>query len=294
MGGLGRRDLPELYRAASRVATEGRHRTTRLVAIPLGAGMGTGFFSLFGGGDGPFWHRAADILTAACFAVAALATGWLGNGTAQNRWTEGRAAAETVKALSWHYVMRADPFTEDRTADEIFAVRLQEVDRRLSRLTGANPATTISGELITPGMRWLRRAPLAAKKRSYHEDRLLDQIDWYGLKVQQAERRVNQLAFWTAVIGALGVGGALARAWFGFSWDAYGIAAIGLASIAAWNEFRQHRPMAAAYRLARHELQLVVGRSLLVGDDEKSWSAFVERSELAIAFEHRMWAIRAR
>ncbi|WP_307796946.1 DUF4231 domain-containing protein [Actinomadura barringtoniae] len=294
---LTRDGLPELYRAASRISRRGQRRVVQLNLVLILAGLASGIFALFGGQDGPAWHAWADAMAALWFAVAAVGGAMLNAGRAHRRWFDGRAAAESTKTLTWKYVMRAEPFEDDSTADALFIERLGEIRPMIH---GAGSADGVRGgwllapdRAISPMMRSLRNAEVPDKRAVYRTHRLADQIRWYQDKAAAADHSSWRWRLATIVLGCCGVAGATARAAGWSDLDALGLAAAGLASIAAWTQLRQYMQNAAAYRLALRELLVIHENSGRPGYDQVTWGDFCERAEYAISREHTMWRARA-
>ncbi|GAA2585089.1 DUF4231 domain-containing protein [Actinomadura fulvescens] len=290
---LTRADLPELYRVASAMAHTGQRRVVRLTMVLLCSGLASGVLALFGGRSGPSWHAWADTMAAALFATAAVGGALLSSGKAHRRWYDGRAAAESIKTLSWKYTMRAGSLGDDSAADALFCLRLTQVRAEIEQLGRADRRSLAPAAMLTPAMRRLRAAPLTVRRAVYLEQRIRDQIEWYSGKAGQAERRARAWQLLTAVIGTAGVCGALARSRGMVEVDALGLAAAFLASIAAWSELRQYWPNAAAYRLTLRELNVIEQQAGEVPDDPGEWRAFCEHAEYAVSREHTMWRVRA-
>jgi hypothetical protein len=289
-----RADLPELYKVASASSAVGQRRVVRLTTLLLGASLGSGIFALFGGRGGPSWHSGADFMAALCFAAAAVGGTLLSNRRPHFQWYDGRAAAESAKTLSWKYAMRAAPFVDDVTADDRFVERLAGIRAVIGQFATAELALLEPDASISPAMRRLRKAPLAARRAAYHHFRIHDQIEWYAAKVVEAERKARAWQMLTVILGIAGVTGAIARALGLFDLDALGLAAAFLASIAAWTELHQYWPNAAAYRLTLRELRIIDAQVPAIAEDDVTWGAFCERAEYAISREHTMWRARAR
>lgn len=291
---IGRTDLPRLYRVASATSHRGHDDAVRLTALMLLAGLASASFALAGGTQGPSWHSAADIVAAGLFALATVGGAMLGGGEAQRRWHIGRAAAESIKTLSWKYAMRAAPFEDDASADERFLGRMHEILASMSHVRLAAVIGTDPQAMISHSMSMLRSAPVDVKRMSYERFRLDDQIDWYVTKAEVAEERARQWRLTTVVLGGTGCAGAALRAFGVVEIDALGLAAAAMASIAAWTQLRQYWPNAAAYRVALNELQVIEAESATVPAEDRAWAAFCERAETAISREHTMWLARAR
>jgi SMODS and SLOG-associating 2TM effector domain 3 len=87
-------------------------------------------------------------------------------------WYDGRAAAESAKALAWLYAFRGGPYGDDTyRAEESYERRLRSVRKELMALDFALP---LAGAEMTPSMRALREAPLAVRREHYKQHRILD------------------------------------------------------------------------------------------------------------------------
>ena len=94
-------------------------------------------------------------------------------------WFGSRAIAETVKEESWKFMMKAKPYEQDETAENLFLERLQEILQYhrscVTKLTG----NLIDGSEITEGMRSIRNKKIKERINHYINDRISDQKNWY-------------------------------------------------------------------------------------------------------------------
>ena len=102
------------------------------------------------------------------------------------KWFSRRAIAESVKDVTWRYVTRAKPYHGDSNSEEIdkeFLKNLREI--RDSHLEGAKePGKQItSGDDITQPMRDIRAMSLDQRKSRYHQERVVDQQEWYAKSI---------------------------------------------------------------------------------------------------------------
>jgi hypothetical protein len=166
-------DLPPLYRAADQSSMEAQRAFLTATGVRLAGLLGAAFFGLFVWHWGPSPVDWAGVSAALCFAAALLVEGYLLKSKPERTWYQGRAAAESVKTLSWRYAMDAEPFSRERTsaeADELFLRQLNDV---LDILRDSDLAPdAANGEQITDAMRALRAVPLAQRKTVYEEYRV--------------------------------------------------------------------------------------------------------------------------
>lgn len=283
-------DLPPLYHAADKSSLNAQRFflwATRLRLIGL---VGAGFFGLF------VWKSRqspvdwAGVLAACCFAAALVVEAYLYQAKPERTWYEGRAAAESVKTLSWRYAVGGEPFNigidpESKIA-ELFLNRLQSLFDVVKDLDLVPP--TSSAEQITPQMRNVRALALADRKRIYEEERVENQQNWYQRK---AVWNKTQAARWTQAMLGIEIGGvifAILKVVGTIEGDVLTFTGAVVATITAWFQTKQYRTLATAYTVTALELASV--RSKIANQKtETEWAKFVSDAEEAFSREHTLW-----
>ena len=291
--GLQSEDMPAIQRAADR--SSGRAQKSylvwtriRLIFVVVAAIVGVVRISLH------VDRNEVDIAAAVaviCFIVALVAEVYLLASKPEQTWYHGRAVAESVKTLTWRYVMRADRFAGDATDREIDSRLLKMIRDIIIESPIANEIELTQGGQITDRMKSLRSATFETRRDAYLTGRIDDQINWYSGKATFNRQRAM---FWRWVMLVLEFGGIIgALLLFGeittISVD--GILASMIAGSGAWLEVKQFESLSAAYALTATELQLAreEGNSVT---SEGDWSSYVNSAEEAISREHTMWLAR--
>ncbi|MGW2252325.1 DUF4231 domain-containing protein [Kitasatospora sp. NPDC001660] len=285
--------LPDLFWAADSVSLRGQHRSVVLSAWELALLL---VAAATGSADGEAWAWPAAVayLGAIGFAVV------IGRQNPQGLWYEGRAAAESVKTLAWKFAVRADAYQPPpRTLPDAEGLYRFQLGRVLGAfrdgpVIGPEPGAEPGG--ITAAMRDLREQPLAVRREVYLRERIEVQYAWYRSKSRYCARA----GFWTGVLGvvlpALGLVLAVLRALGAFTYDALGTVSAVAASVAAWAQLRQYRPLAAAYGLAADELEQIkrqlTALELESADAEEVWARLARDAEDAVSREHTTWQAR--
>lgn len=282
--------LPEFFWAADSASLRGQRRSVLLSAwelVLLVAAAATGSAD----GEPWAWPAAAAYLGAIVLAVV------ISRQNPQGLWYEGRAAAESVKTLAWKYAVRADAYQPPPRAlpdaEGLYRFQLSGV---LGAFRDSPVAVPDAGVEITPAMHDLRGQPLAVRREVYLAERIQLQHDWYRAKARYCARAGH----WAGVLGvllpALGLVLALLRALGAFSYDALGTVSAVAASVAAWAQLRQYRPLAAAYALAAEELAQIQRQlaqlDLESMEAEEIWARLARDAEDAISREHTTWQAR--
>jgi hypothetical protein len=241
------------------------------------------------------WHRTpspvdwAGVLTALSFTLALLVEAYLLKSKPERTWYEGRAAAESVKTLTWRYVMDAEPFNIERTpaeADKLFLRQLDDVLGVLKELDLAPDAAV--GEQITSAMRAVRAAPLADRKATYEEHRVVEQQLWYSRKAKWNRVRAHRWTLGMLATEVLGIGAGILKAVGTIQGDMLGFTGAIVAAMTAWLQTKQHRALAAAYTVTALELASVRAK-IRHQESESDWATFVSDAEEAFSREHTLW-----
>lgn len=287
--------FPSLLDQAERMSSKGQQSYMRLTYSGLVAAL----LASIGGAinfDRKFGDDVVDLggaLAGLAFLAGIFLAYYLLSTKPERAWYEGRAAAESIKTMSWQYCVAGGAFgyNTPTPADRLFLDRLAETDRtaRAAQLT-----LTGVGSQITSEMRSLRAAPLADRIAQYRTDRLENQNKWYANKSAYNRR---QARFWFGVaitLQAIGLVFATLKTFDVVDIDLLGIVATAAASASAWLQTRDHQNLAESYAVTSRDLSLVLTKadSMLQGATEEEWRRFVEDAEHAISREHTLWLAR--
>ena len=234
----------------------------------------------------------AAFLGAGGFAVA------LHRGSPQELWYQGRSAAESLKTLTWKYLVQARPFdgpADSPLADKRFLEALRDVPRTYPGIGGPEGAGTWTG--VTQQMRDERRKPLQQRRQLYLNERIHGQRTWYLSRADECDHKSHVWTLWTVLMFLSGIAVAIAEATSYPSLHALGLFSAGAATVTAWTQLKQFRPLAAAYRLAARELDrisaLLARIDLTAKDAEETWSRLAGNAEDTISREHIIWRARS-
>lgn len=283
-------DFPALFTSADATSRLGQRSYLRLVRIDLtllvlGAALGVT------GALVPSALRAWPLVAAAIVLGATVIL------TSANKvlrfdhdWFEGRTVAEAVKAAAWTFMMRAQPYdTDDAAAEARFITLLRHLLETQKDLRPAPGGLSATSQQITPALRQVRALALDERRECYMQQRVIDQIEWYGAKAEQSRRRAVRW-FWVDVTAR---GAALA-----FSIVAIitpprlpslaGVFTSLAAAATAWSQMGRYDEISKSYSLTAHELIMLRG-SLDGATDEERLGQVVQEVEAAIAREHTLW-----
>lgn len=276
-------DLPELFRVADATARAAQRRYLRSTAAQLG-------LLIVAAATGAFGAKVAQGLALAAFLAAAVLRTHLIASKPDAEWFEGRAAAESVKTMSWRFAVGGHPYRIDDSdagqSERGFTSQLLEIVRPLTAIVLIPSVDPV--DQVTPAMRRVRTAALADRRHVYLEDRIENQRHWYALRAREHHHRAHVWSFVMLGFEIVGVSGSVAKLLGTFSYDVVGLIATIAGAAAAWLQTRQHDSLVSAYSIAAREIAEIAAIAPDSGTEEE-WAAFVEGAEGAISREHTLW-----
>jgi len=283
-------DYPALFLSADEASNKSQRFFLRLIKAEYAALFLAAVFSM------SFLHHVAYYVAYAIIFVLALVillTRSLRK--PEQDWYRCRALAESVKTLTWRYVMHATPFKG--AAGEPYA--RAELRNQLHVIFDENRATAekitsdwSGNDQITAGMDRIRNKSRADRMAYYLANRVDEQRAWYAKKAHQNKSNAN---FWVCVsviiyltAGALAIIRIALPAWE--YWPIEPLIVIA-ASIVGWMQIKKFNELTAAYTVAAHEIGLIKARVDAVSNDDE-FSEFVNDAEKAFSREHTLWIAR--
>lgn len=208
-------------------------------------------------------------------------------------WYRCRALAESVKTLTWRYMMHAAPFDGDDAASKLrLRDELHEMFRQNSDTAHRITSDWSGNHQITKSMEHLRAMRRAERMAYYLEHRVDEQRGWYGRK---AKENRNCARRWIWVSGAAYVlAGSMSLTRIALpNWQYWPIEPLIViaASIVGWMQIKKFNELAAAYTVAAHEIGLIRPKADVL-TNEAGFSEFVNDAEKAFSREHTLWIAR--
>ncbi|MEU8514161.1 DUF4231 domain-containing protein [Kitasatospora sp. NPDC048722] len=288
--------LPDLFWTADKASLDGQRETLRwyrgLIAMLVIAAVIGSFPGPDKAGDGDI----APLFSVVAFLIAGYFWSRLRRSNPQGRWYEARAAAESVKTLAWKYSVRARPFDGEADSPDVdhgYLLQLEDVMRAFEDPEIVPPGTVPE---ITPEMRLARAGSLTARRTLYLRTRVESQRTWYRSRAEACESQAVSWGLGIAALIIIGAAAAVAQATGALQVHVFGASSAAAASIIAWTQLKQLRPLAAAYQLAARELENVGNQlsdlDLRAPDAETRWARLAAEAEDAVSREHTTWRAR--
>lgn len=279
-------DFPALYRSADSTSLDAQRHFLVALRIRLGGLLVATVGGLISWSTGAI--EVGGLVSLVAFVAALAAELYTAHVRPERAWYEGRAAAESVKTLTWRFVVRGESFEDvgDARAESKFIGEVREVLHDLDTLQLSVSAEAQSQ--ITDKMRELRSLDFPARRALYINGRIRNQMSWYSDKAQWNKKRGHQWFIASLVFQFAGVVGAAARAFGDVNFDFLGLFAAIAATIIAWTQAKQYETLATAYGVTALELASVASEAEGI-EAEAAWGTFVGQAEEAISREHTLW-----
>ncbi len=282
-------DYPDLYQTADEASINAQRVYLKTIALYLCLLIAAAICSLAIGTS-----SFLAILAALIFAGTLFLSIFLVVKRYDKTWYNARAVAESVKTVTWRYMMRAEPYNDpnDAVARSTFINTLKLILEQNTQLAHAftGDAATIYPipETITDN----RSFPLTTRIKIYIDSRIDNQRLWYIRKASNGKRRalIWFILMCSAQAGALIC--VLVRiakpTWSYLPVDVFIVLA---GASLTWMQTRKYQDIIAAYSLTAHEISLMRSQ---ISDSmtEDDFSDFVNDAENAFSREHTQWQAR--
>lgn len=208
-------------------------------------------------------------------------------------WYRCRALAESVKTLTWRYMMHATPFGgDDAQARVEFRKNLHAIFRENIETAKQITNDWSGNDQITQAMENVRAQSRQDRMAHYLKYRVEDQRGWYKGK-SRTSRICAQRWVWASGLCYV-IAGSMALSRIALpNWPYWPIEPLIViaASIVGWMQIKKFNELAAAYTVAAHEIGLIRPMADDVTNDEQ-FSEFVNDAEKAFSREHTLWIAR--
>lgn len=282
-------DYPALYKSADEASIEAQKCYLFMIKCQYGALIGASITALF-------FDCGKGFLLGYVFLVL-ISTGIILYGFSKNpqeTWYRNRALAESVKTITWRYMMRAKPY------DSESSIAVKKLSKNLKKILKSNYSTNKSipikpsdEDQLTVEMNRVRCMSLQERKSYYLENRVNEQHKWYKRKADmnaKANRMWGKLCFWIHVIAILVATARVFLFDYISVWPVHTMLVIS-STIIGWIQIKRFNETFSAYSMATHEIGMNKGRIGIVST-ENDFSELVNEIELAFSREHTQWEAR--
>ena len=277
--------FPGLYRSADRASLNSQRLYYISLSLYLGLLVVAAAVSYFFSDN-----RYGALLSAFLFLFTLGILVYLKTKKPDDIWYNGRAVAESVKTLSWKWMMRADPFHENGSAEADIVADLKKVLKQNQSLSSVLSPTEGAREPVTDMMRSVRSLLFEDRKTLYKSQRIDDQADWYAKKARFNKERANVWFFVSVVLHGTAVMMLMYRIYDSSVSLPIEVVATSAGAVLTWIQAKKYSELNSSYSLAAHEIGFIKSEWLSVVEGD--FSDFVINTENAFSREHTQWVAR--
>lgn len=210
-------------------------------------------------------------------------------------WFDCRAIAESVKTISWKYVMGVAPFKKSVRSsknDKLFLEELREIRKNRSGAEKHFVDWSTGDGSISGDMRKLRFKSFKERKSIYLQKRLLNQKNWYFDKARFNKTKDSYYYWAVAFFQILALVFSLIQLNVGLiSFNATAVFMALAGVLIAWTQIKNYPELGQTYALAGQELASLEGLAASQ-TKERDFEELVIQVEATISREHTLWCAR--
>lgn len=281
-------DYPALYLDADAGSTQYQNTFLRLVRGEYAALIFAAILAMnFSGGVE--YH----VINAGLFFVGLILLVVRAHSKPEQWWYRCRALAESVKTLTWRYMMHATPFDKDEAQSRII-LRDELHEMFKENIETAKQITNdwSGNDQVTQKMKIVRGMKRAERMAFYLKHRVDEQRSWYNRKSSFNRKSSRRWVWISGTAYVLAASMVLTRIALP-DWQYWPIEPLIViaSSVVGWMQIKKFNELAAAYTVTAHEIGLLRPRAEDVNTETK-FSEFVNDSEKAFSREHTLWIAR--
>ncbi len=293
---IGREDLPGIYYSASEGSIAAQKAFLLLIKANMGLLLTLAVLSAINISSVEKNYQYLIPLASAILMILSIVITFATDiGKYEKKWYDGRAIAESLKTLSWKFMMKAEPFfgLSKEEAETKFLNDFKEIKnaiRPTGELFGGN--TQANEHQLTDKMKEVYASDLDTRKGTYEKNRINGQKNWYKNNSGKNSKNAGRL-FWIIVgfqvftlLSAL-----LMISMPDSAFNPTGLVTTAIAVLMTWVQVKQYKNLAESYGITSTELSLIEDAIPGIDTNEK-FSSFVAESETAISREHTLWRAR--
>ena len=288
-------DFPSLFTAADRASVKARKTDIRWVQIQLGSLLVAAVGSALTITEKPvsIWMT---VFISIMLLLSIVATWASKMQNTKNNWQHYRTVAESMKRISWFYMMRANRFfnLNETDADKRFLADISELRKQHQDYIDGICVYQSSEVAISDTMRSVRNLSTQDRNNIYLESRLNDQISWYFKKAKSYKMTGNRGQAMIMGAQALGIAGAIYIASNPESqFNPEGLFVNVALIIISWMEYQRYHQLSKLYTFTKDNLDNLknnADKARNISDDVKL-SEFVTQAESEMEKEQFYWIL---
>lgn len=216
----------------------------------------------------------------------------------EKTWYKSRALAESVKSLTWKYIIGGEPFIHSLDMDKVnkdFIIKIKGLREEHKSIFRDMIISDDSLSIITEKMKKIRILSDKQRAEYYLKERIRSQKEWY---IKKSKYNGQRSKFWSRTIVLLLVC-ALVFAVLKAIFPEYKYYPIELCIFLStcsftWLQTKKFNELNAAYNLTAHEIADIEIEMIRIIDNNvfENYPEFISDCETAFSREHTQWLAR--
>jgi len=289
------KNFPSVYQESDSLAIDTQKKHFRLVRTKIAFLLAVGIVTSVTLSQTESYRASVGVALTVFLVLSIALTAILYMKRFDKTWYDSRAIAESIKAETWVFMMKAGPYggtVSDSEAENRFLNRLNEIIHFHQSVLSELASYLKESTQITAHMRIIRNQPLENRREFYSKSRIHDQCVWYAQKTKWNKSQESKWFTVTWVLELSAVALALVTVFFKDTIvSPVGIITTASAGILSWINARSFTETSTSYGLVAHELSILEDRASQVATEEEMAKTVLD-TENTIAQEHRIWLAR--
>lgn len=282
-------DYPALYQAADQVSNDTQATYLNLMKWNILLLIIASVFSFLG-----INSTLMAILAAIVFVITIIINIVLMTKNYHDTWYKARSIAESIKTVTWRYLMNAEPFysRNTRESNEKFTQIVDEILQDTKNITEKFDSKYHAMSLISDNMNIVLKCSIGDKIKFYISSRIQEQREWYAKKTKYNQTQYKIWFFIMIVLQVIAIVIVLSRiAYPEMKYLSPEILSVIITGILTWIQLKKYRELAASYSFTAHEIGIIESKATNI-NTASELSSFVQDSENAFSREHTQWIAR--
>jgi hypothetical protein len=190
-------EYPSLYQAANLASMQSQATYMRLFRLDLMFVIISSVLAIYGFQD--TLYKEIIYASSGLFLLGGIILTFIvKNQKYEDVWYKGRALAESVKTLSWRYMIGSENFEKSisiEIVDEIFLNSIKELSSEFKNFNQHLDTQILALPNITDRMKGVREKNLQERKEFYLEHRIKNQKQWYSQKAEYNKRKQKLVCY---------------------------------------------------------------------------------------------------
>ena len=299
-----KKKFPPVYVLASAKSGKQQSRHFWLLRIQFISLFIASAITVFSSSDPTYFRIAsAGYLIFVTLSLAALCCSIRKRKEPEKLWYESRALTESVKTMTWRFIMGAEPFNFPHTDEQLESHFTGELNRiwELNEMGDKEIDDTLKETpQVTEWMKNVRDSSFKEKKCRYCNTRIQSQLNWYQQKAEFNKKRATLFSRFSGAAYLLAMSVACLQLidlsyhipnWLSElpKWLSEPLLVMA-AGLLGWTQAKKYSELASSYSLTAREISRLQKRMAAV--TEEQFGGFVNDAETAFSREHTQWAAR--